>query len=176
MKKPSFRCLALLLIGCFPCVALAAPKSKRGSLRTDLTGMPWASLPSTQWPGFSLPLPWATDKRYELRFFQPSFQKYIVAVTEVQPGGDSKSATIVSAVDFLALHRGEYPEQDCFYRNVPSCDGRLCDGLLVGVIAQTRDTHSVYRPREVWKITPATLRFERVPTTNVVCKPQSYAD
>lgn len=122
-------------------------------------------------------MPWKTDKKYEYRLFKPDFGKYIVTIAELLDNGDQGDALIVSAVDFSVLKKGDFPEQDCFYKDVPPCDGRLCEGLLIGVITQNgRDKDGTYVPTEVWKITTKSLKFEKVSSKNVVCKPQSYAE
>lgn len=160
-------------------LATASPDDVRGVFRGDLVGKYWHQLPSTRYPGFTLPLQWKTKTKYELRHFQPDFGKRIVTVVELPSSGESNddNAAIVSAVDFSTLKEEEGPEQDCFYVDLPRCDGRLCEGLLIGVINQkVMSKDGTYMPTEVWKITTKNLRFEKVSTKNVACKPRSYAN
>lgn len=163
---------------CIWAAVLGLADDTRGVLRQDLVGKYWSQLPPTQYPGFTLPLQWRTSKIYELRFFEQKFTSYIVAVTELTGNGkkNKDGVLIVSAIDFSTLKKGEIPEQDCFYSNVPSCEGKLCDGLLIGVIAEKEKNGGTYRPKEVWKITTKTLKFEKVSPKNVICQPQSYAE
>lgn len=122
-------------------------------------------------------MPWKTEKKYEYRLFEPDFEQYIVTIVELPDNGGQDNALIVSAVGFSALKKGYYLEQDCFYKDIPPCDGMLCDGLLVGIINQSvMSKDNIYWPMEVWKITSKSLQFEKVSSKNVVCKPQSYAE
>ena len=171
--------VSVLILVCLGSVAVVSADGTRGVPRKDLVGKYWRQLPPTRYPGFVLPLTWKTKKKFELRLFEPDFEKYIVTITE-QPSygkGNEGDALIVAALDFATLKEGELPEQDCYYRNIPSCDGRLCEGLLIGVVTQNgKRKEGTYVPTEVWKITSKGLKFEKVSSKNVVCKPQSYAE
>lgn len=176
MKKIIF---AVIILACFWTIVVVSAADTCGVSRWDLVGKRWDQLPPSRYPGFGLPLPWKTTKKYELRLFEPDFDKYIVTVIELSSSGQGSEneGMIVSAVDFSTLRGGQYPEQDCFYRNTQACDGRLCDGLLIGVIDQkVISKNGTYVPTEVWKITAKSLRFEKVSPKNVICKPQSYAE
>lgn len=175
MKKIIFSVVMLVYFGM---VFAGTPNSEvRGVPRLDLVGKCWHQLPATQYPGFVLPLPWKTKKKYELRHFQPNFGKRIVTIAELPNSRQKTDAIIISALDFSSLKEGEIPEQDCFFTNLPSCDGRLCEGLLIGVIDQrVMSKDNTYVPTEVWRVTAKSLRFEKVSSENVVCKLQSYAE
>lgn len=165
---------SILILVCLGYLSVVSAGDTRGVPRGDLVGKP-----STLRIRFGLPLPWKTEKKYELRIFGPDFETDIVTVTELPSSGkeSGEEERIVSAVEFPSLQEGEIPEQDCFYRNIPSCDGRLCDGLLIGIIDQkVISKDGTYVPTEVWKITAKSLRFEKVSPKNVICKPQSYAE
>ena len=127
-------------------VSVVSADDARGVLRRDLIGKRWSQLPPTRYPGFVLPLTWKTKKKFELRLFEPIFGKYIVTITELSSSGKTNEADelIVTALDFSALKEGEMPEQDCFYKNIPSCNGRFCNGLLIGVIARKQRTKPAF--------------------------------
>lgn len=168
---------SVLVLVCLGAVTVISASGTRGVLRWDLVGKRWNQLAPTHYLGFGLPLPWKTQKKYEVRIFRPEFEKYIVTLTELPSSGNESEDLIVSALDFSTLKEGEFPEQDCFYRDTPTCDGRLCEGLLIGVIDQkVISKDGAYVPTEVWKITSKSLKFEKVSPKNVICKPQSYAD
>jgi hypothetical protein len=171
--------ISILVLIYFAAGTLVLADENRGVVRSDLIGKRWNKLPPTKYPGFGLPLPWKTKNKFELRLFEPELEKFIVTITKLseREQGNDNEDLIVAALDFLKLKKEEYPEQDCFYRNVSSCDGRLCEGLLIGVIVETEmSKDGTYAPKEVWKITSKNLKFQKVSPKNVVCKPQSYAE
>jgi hypothetical protein len=175
MKKIIFSLVLLAYFG--TASAVASDGEARGVLRPDLVGQRWHQLPLTQYPDFILPLPWKTKAKYELRHFQPDFGKRIVIIAKLPNSRQRNDAAIISALDFSTLKEGEIPEQDCFYTNSPPCDGRLCEGLLIGVIDQrVMSKDGIYAPTEVWRVTAKGLHFEKASPKNVVCKPQSYAE
>ena len=171
----------LVIVCIFSVSALAARRvveNEHGVLRQDLVGMFWRQLPITRFPGVTLPLRWQTEKKYDLKLFQPVFGEYIVTIVELPQNGKYEDISIVSAVHFPKLKDGEIPEHECFYANSRTCDGRVCDGLLIGIITQKRkkpSRDSTYFPTEVWKITTKSLKFEKVSIEGVICKPQGYA-
>jgi hypothetical protein len=166
-------CVVLLLTTVRSLHAQRATPPARGVLRPDLVGKLWSELPATKWPHYALPMRWKTEKKYLLRYFQPEYHKYIITVLELPADGDMDGGRIVSAVDLTARPRDEPLEHDCFYRDVPPCDGRLCDGLLLGVGGRFKNTVGIrYRPAAVWKITATTLRFEKISSSRVVCEIQ----
>jgi hypothetical protein len=168
----------ILILVSFAAGTLVLADGSCGVVRKDLVGKSWDQLPPTIYPGFNLPLPWKTKNKFELRLFEPECEKYIVTIAKLLKNEqeNENKVLIVAALDFLKLKEGEYPEQDCFYRNLPSCYGRLCEGLLIGVISQKKmSKDGTYVPKEVWEITSKNLKFQKVSPKNVVCKPQSYA-
>lgn len=174
---PKVRTLLCLLSSGFfasaPLFAQTPAQPQRGVLRRDLVGREWSQIPQSQWPGYKQPLSWwESPTKFNMRYFQPSYHKYVMIVTEII-GPDRE--VVRAAVDFSELGPNEEFDYDCFYRNVPPCDGRLCEGLLVGVSKKGPRVVGVrYRPLAVWRITRETLRFEKVAPREVVCVPQDY--
>ncbi len=154
-------------------VAHAADAS-RSAIRGDLAGTGWENLPSTKYPGFTLPLSWKDTDAFEFRLFRADAHDQIAMIVHRQ----QDRHTIVSAVAFTDLKEHEWLEHDCYFSDLPLCDGRVCDGILIGLVSRSGSTDSTdtYVPVEAWHFARERSVFEAVPVKNVICRPQGYAN
>lgn len=149
-------------------------KERLGTLRDDLAAMPLQDLAKSAYPGFTLPLPWETAQRFEFHIYRPDETDDIAMIVR----NDAGRRTIVSAVEFAGLTDREYPEQDCYLLNEANCDGRLCNGVIVGIVRQSTkgSAPAVYTPLAAWVFTLERPRFAKISPEGVVCRPQNYAN
>ncbi len=145
---------------------------------TEFIGKKWGDLPKTEYPGFTLPLTWPSEKKMALRYYQPKFGKYVVTITEVVDPKDESKDIILAALDVRNLGNGN-PNSNLVVGPTNDCEeiGRSNPSdLVIGMILQKTDKpQKKYKPSKAWKIDSKNLKFEPLKVAKVTCEPKNYS-